>query len=104
MGVGALILIVSIPLVLRKIPMNRYYGVRLPKAYVSEDNWYRLNSYSGKLLDGFGLFEIAFGICSFHFMPRNSGLEAPLFLALPLLVLIPLIGLMNRFAGKLPDR
>lgn len=40
----------SIPLILRKIPMNSYYGVRFPQSYKSDDAWYAINEYGGKAL------------------------------------------------------
>ena len=38
MGIGAATALISIPLVLRMIPMNRIYGIRTPEAFDSEYN------------------------------------------------------------------
>ncbi|MDC0088066.1 SdpI family protein [Akkermansiaceae bacterium] len=45
-----LIIGVSIPLIFRKIPMNRFYGVRFAKSFKSEKAWYEINEYGGKAL------------------------------------------------------
>ncbi len=41
--IAFIIIGISIPLVLCKIPMNHIYGVRFSKSYESEDNWYEIN-------------------------------------------------------------
>ena len=46
---GVLIIGISIPLVKRKIKMNRFYGFRIRKAFESDEIWYDLNAYGGKL-------------------------------------------------------
>ena len=38
------------PLVMNKIKMNSFYGVRIPKAFESDENWYKINAYGGKEL------------------------------------------------------
>lgn len=48
-GLGAAVAIGSVPLMLRKVPMNTAYGIRTRKAFVSEENWYRINEYGGRL-------------------------------------------------------
>jgi uncharacterized membrane protein len=30
--------------------MNGFYGVRIPKSFVSDDNWYAINAYGGRVL------------------------------------------------------
>jgi len=50
LGVSLVIILVSIPLLLGKIPMNRWYGVRFKAAFESDDNWYAINRYGAKWL------------------------------------------------------
>ena len=50
MGVALLIAGLCIPLIRRKIPMNRFYGFRLPQSFVSNEAWYAINEYGGKVL------------------------------------------------------
>ncbi|HHP7235700.1 MAG TPA: SdpI family protein [Desulfobacterales bacterium] len=47
---ASLIIGVSIPLVKHKIKMNHFYGIRIKKAFESEENWYKVNEYGGKQL------------------------------------------------------
>jgi len=103
-GIGLLTVLVSIPLVLRMVPMNHLYGVRIPKAFFSRENWYEINAYGGKLLLGFGLFLLAVGWLGRDLAPPPTSLWAPVWLVVPLLALVPVIARVNAFARRLPDR
>ncbi len=103
-GLGALIALISIPLVLRKVPMNHLYGVRIAKAFVSDENWYEINAYGGKLLLGFGLFLIAFAVIGRNAAPPPTSPWAPVWLVAPLLALAPVIARIYAFARRLPER
>jgi hypothetical protein len=45
---GVLLFGLSLPLVLRKVPMNDLYGIRIPAALESEQRWYDINAYGGR--------------------------------------------------------
>jgi len=45
----------SLPLIGRKVGMNRWYGVRIPEAFASEDRWFKINHYGGKFLLAWGI-------------------------------------------------
>lgn len=45
---AVLFVLISIPLVYRKVPMNRWYGFRLKKSFRSDEDWYAINAYGGK--------------------------------------------------------
>ncbi len=47
---GVLIFLLSLPLVYRKVPMNHFYGVRIPAAFESDRRWYDINAYGGRLM------------------------------------------------------
>ena len=49
-GMGILIGALGIPLILCKVPMNNYYGIRFSQSFKSDNNWYEINSYGGKAL------------------------------------------------------
>ena len=60
--IGGLVVIgLSIPLLLRKIPKNHYYGIRLPKAFKSNENWYAINTYGSKWMIACGLILAVIG-------------------------------------------
>jgi len=61
-GVALIIILISIPLIKRKIKMNHFYGIRIEKSFVSEDNWYEINAYAGKQLVIFSIPMILAGI------------------------------------------
>jgi len=49
-SVTLIMIVAAIPLVLRKVAMNRWYGIRISKSYSSQDNWYLINEYGGKAI------------------------------------------------------
>ena len=58
---GMLILLFCIPLLLKLVRPNRFYGIRLQAAFRSEANWYQINSYGAKCLAVFGVIEMLMG-------------------------------------------
>ena len=103
-GIGLLTALLSVPLILRKVPMNRAYGIRVRKAFVSPHNWYEINAYGGKLLLVFGLFLLVYGWVSISFTPPPNSVWTPVFLIIPLLLLVPVLALINAFTRRLPER
>ena len=103
-GIGLLTALISVPLAFRMVPMNHLYGVRIRKAFVSQHNWYEINAYGGKILLGFGLFVLAFGLFGFGFAPPPTSIWTPVFLVVPLLPIIPIVPLITAFARRLPDQ
>lgn len=103
-GIGLLTVSFAIPLIMRKVPMNHMYGIRVRKAFVSKDNWYELNAYGGKLFLAFGLFLLFFAFGAKDVAPQPTSIWAPVFLAGPLLLIVPIGVLINTFARRLPDR
>jgi uncharacterized membrane protein len=72
---GLLITVVSVPLIQGKVPMNGTYGVRIPKSFSSESNWYKLNAYGSKILVAFvAIPHVLFGVIAF-FMPFRNIFE-----------------------------
>jgi hypothetical protein len=79
-GMGLVTILVSVPLALGRVPMNRLYGIRIRKASGSQRNWMAINVHGGRLFLAFGLFLVA-----------------------PLLGLLPVLLGINAFARRLPD-
>ncbi len=48
--VAAVTMAIAVPLIRRKVKMNRWYGVRIPAAFESEEAWFDINHYGGRLL------------------------------------------------------
>ncbi len=49
-GLGLLVGILSIPLLLGWVPRNRFYGIRVPAAFASDENWYAINAFGARRL------------------------------------------------------
>lgn len=45
--VGLLFISISIPLILEKVPPNRWYGLRVAKTFSSQRIWYAANQVAG---------------------------------------------------------
>ncbi len=103
-GIGLVSVLVAVPLIMRKVPMNRLYGIRTRKAFVSSSNWYEINAYGGRLFMVFGVLVAAFGVLEKDFAPPPTSLWAPVFVAAPMIGLIPVLLLIKSFGGRLPDK
>ncbi|MEM8954275.1 MAG: SdpI family protein [Verrucomicrobiota bacterium] len=95
--VALVIIGVSVPLMMKRIPMNRAYGVRIPIAFESDENWYRVNQYGGKVLMIWSLPVLIIGIALIvlHFKHPISPSNISMVL---LFTLTPLL-----FLGALPQ-
>ena len=99
---GVVMVAVSVPLIARMVPMNRFYGVRTRKAYASEENWYELNAYGGRLFLGYGAFLGVVGAVGLAAAPDPTSIWAPVFIVGPLLGIVPVILLLNARGKRLP--
>ena len=72
---AALCIIVGIPLLRGKVKMNRWYGVRFKKSFVSEENWYKINRYGAKQLIIWSIPLFLLGVAAFFldFVPNGTG-------------------------------
>ncbi|MFI4913347.1 MAG: SdpI family protein [Sedimentisphaeraceae bacterium JB056] len=68
LGMGILFIIIALPLALKKIGPNNWYGFRTKKAMSSLDAWYALNSITGKGIAIVGIVQIIINIISIYFV------------------------------------
>jgi len=101
-GIGLVTILVSVPLVLRKVSMNRWYGIRVSKAFVSSQNWYAINAYGGRLFLWYGIGLLAFGVLVGPHAPPPESPWSGLFIGGPLLALVPVVRRINVFARRFP--
>jgi len=47
-GAGVALFLGSLPLIYRRVPMNRFYGTGLGDLYKSQQRWYDIDAYSGR--------------------------------------------------------
>lgn len=95
-----LFIAISIPLVQGKVSMNKTYGVRIKKAFESEENWYTINAYGGKQLILWSIPLILLGVATFFLPLEGNGPAIVAVACAPLIVLVPAI-MSCAFAKKL---
>ncbi len=89
---GLLICLTCLPLIYRKVPMNRLYGIRMASAFQSEQRWYDINEYGGRCLARWSTLIIVTGVAGFFIPPEHFDAYAWGSTALVLLsVLIPVM-------------
>ena len=69
LAAAGVLLAVSLPLALGRVPPNRWYGFRTPGTLANRDVWYQANAESGKRLMAAAV-TIAAGAFGFFFVPR----------------------------------
>ncbi len=100
---GGLLALGSLPLILRVVPMNRAYGIRIAKAFASPYNWYEINAYGGQLLGACGAALVAFGLLARGSAPPPTSIWSAVFTVSPLILVLPLVALIHSHARRLPD-
>ncbi len=68
---GILLLLLSIPLIQRRIPMNPFYGVRVRAAFESSERWYQINERGGRLLRAAACVIIPVGVAGLFLPPER---------------------------------
>jgi len=58
-ALGPVLIVVSIPLILRWIPPNRFFGLRVPSTMSSDSVWYDANALIGRHSLALGIVMIA---------------------------------------------
>jgi hypothetical protein len=72
-AIATLFVALALPLALRKVRMNIWYGLRIPQAYLSNESWYDINEYGGKQMLLWSLPAVVAGICCSVVPIRGSG-------------------------------
>lgn len=62
LAVGLLFCALAIPLMLRRVPPNGLYGLRVPATFADERVWYEANARSGRDIFVLGLAQIALAL------------------------------------------
>jgi hypothetical protein len=88
---GLIIIAVCVPLIWGKVPMNRLYGIRIAASFESNERWYVVNAYGGKVMARWALVVVAWGLAGW-LVPSTYGLwyveMSPLAVLLPMGVAI----------------
>ncbi|HEX2610533.1 MAG TPA: SdpI family protein [Gemmatimonadales bacterium] len=99
-GFGLLLALLSIPLVLRWVPRNRAYGIRIPEAFSTEAGWYDINAYGGRLFLIYGVILATVGFLARDLAPPPTSLGSAVFIAGPLLVALLLLLPIRSYARR----
>jgi hypothetical protein len=92
---GVMVTIISYPLIKGNVKMNYWYGVRFPQSFYSDESWYKINAYGGKVLTIWGLFLVATGILII-FIPLNSRQALfAVFIGAYATIIVPIIIIFN---------
>ena len=89
--VAVLAILLAIPLIRRKVKMNRLYGVRFKKSFESEENWYRINEYGARQLILWSTPLAIIGMVTFFLPLRENATLTILVASAPLILIIPAI-------------
>lgn len=76
-GISLVLVAVSIPMLLRRVPPNPVYGLRVPATYADEWVWFEANARFGRdlLLQGVALAVLAVALPGFG-LPMETALPA----------------------------
>ena len=61
-GIGILSIVIGVPLADRRIPPNRWYGVRVRETFADEHIWYETNARAGRDLALLGVLFVVVAI------------------------------------------
>ena len=101
--VGALFIGLSIPLILRRVPPNPWYGFRVRRTLASPDVWYPANAYSSWLMLGLGLLIILVALAGYFVPGMAVGIYAGFVAAFLVVGLVVVITLSLAHLGTLPE-
>ncbi len=86
--VGIIFILISLPLIKRKIKINHWYGLRLPKTMKDERVWYEVNERSGR---HFFIFGIIISLLSVIFYLGNFFTQITTTVVFTIIILVGII-------------
>ncbi len=101
-AIGLVCVVIAVPMMLGYVGMNRYVGIRVTEALVSDGNWRRINAFGGRRLALFGVFLLAVSFLLRDSVPPPTSAWSPLVLIVSLMPLALVIRSIRRFAASLP--
>jgi len=91
--VGLLVAGLSVPMILRRVKPNPWYGFRTPKTLADEEAWYEANAYSGRLLLAVGISWVVAAV-GLRYVPAIGTDLATYNVAYGLIVLVELLAVV----------
>jgi len=91
LATGLLIFLVSLPLIYRKVPQNRCYGIRIEESFRSDSRWFEINEYGGRQFAKWSFLITGTGIAGFWVPPQHFVIYSLIVTAVTLIaVFVPL--------------
>lgn len=100
---GVLTGLLSLPLLFNLVPPNRLYGIRVCAAFISERNWYAINSFGAKRLLLFSAVITTVGLV-LQAMPQAPFWVPVAGLFFTLLLLLVTVRSISRYAESLTEQ
>lgn len=98
---GLLLIGLSIPLLLDKVPPNGWYGFRVPSTLYNPDLWYKVNRYAARWLLLSGIITLAAAVLLYFLTDLSVDGYAWSLLAVFLLSFLPGLALSFRYLRRL---
>ncbi len=98
---GNIFILISLPLVKQKVGINTIYGIRIKKAFESEENWYKINRFGGKKIIQWSVVLLFISLLTLFVPFQNNTFIIVLFSLAPVWILIPPVISIFKFAKKL---
>lgn len=87
-GLGVILIGMGVPLLLRKVPMNSFYGVRFSGSFKNDWIWYEINEYGGKVMLIAGLLPLVYGLYGLFASPGGGYIHGHTALIVVVVVLL----------------
>lgn len=71
LGISFISVVLSVPLILRRVKMNETYGIRIREAFRSQERWLQINHFGGVLSLVWGVAVGITGCVGFAFEPNR---------------------------------
>lgn len=78
LGIAMLLIVLAIPLALRRVPRNPVYGYRTRAAMATDDIWYAANAYFARMLIATSLCSVILGWIVDMLQPFSADTYLPL--------------------------
>ena len=104
LGLGALFIGLSIPLIRRRVRPNPWYGFRVRATLASPEAWYPANVYASWLMLGLGVAVMLVAVAAYFVPGMNVGIYTGLVTAFLVVGLVVVITLSFAYLGTLRDR
>ncbi len=99
MLLGTVTALLSLPLLLRRVPPNRYYGIRLAAAFRSEQHWYEINAFGARRFILFGIVVASMGLALHTYTALPFWLPIACMVS-TLVLLLMTVQAIRRYAAK----